>query len=228
MPLIVMAFIKPTYRVVLVEEGYVDANGAEQAVPGFAIMFAFFLVGAVSFSFFREHGWNTWERLRASSTTSAEVMAGKVIVPLAVSLSQLAVLFVVGGLLFDLNVRGSILGIVLLCIALGICLVALGLALTSLCRTITQVDAASNLGAILMAGLGGALAPISSLPDWARAVAPVTPSYWAMRGFQSVILFNHGVSSVILPVIVLLVFGSVFTLVAAARFRFEQTKVSWA
>lgn len=76
MPLIVMAFIKPTYRVALIEEGYVDANGAEQAVPGFAIMFAFFLVGAVSFSFFREHGWNTWERLRASSTTSAEVMAG--------------------------------------------------------------------------------------------------------------------------------------------------------
>src|SRR5437868_9051419 len=52
----------------------------------------------------------------------------------------------------------------------------------------SQLNAFSNLGAMVLAGVGGALAPTSALPSWARTLAPATPSYWAMRGFRQVIL----------------------------------------
>jgi ABC-2 type transport system permease protein len=91
-----------------------------------------------------------------------------------------------------------------------------------------QLNALGNLGALLLAGLGGALTPIPSLPAWARAIAPGTPSYWAMRGFRSVVLDGAGVGAVLLPSAMLLAFAAGLGTVAATRFRVDQRKMSWA
>ncbi|MHB8467506.1 MAG: ABC transporter permease [Acidimicrobiales bacterium] len=228
MPLVVMAFIKPAFRASLVVAGVHGANGAEQAVPGTAVMFSFFMVGNVGFAVFREHGWATWERLRASRARPLEIMAGKVVVPFLTLALQLTVLFGVGGLVFGLHVQGSVAGLVVVAAALALSLVALGLALLAICRTVNQLNAVANLGTMVFAGLGGAVAPISALPGWARAVAPVAPTYWAMRGFRAVILHPRGVGSVVLPAAVLLAFAAGFAMLAAMRFRFEEVKISWA
>jgi ABC-2 type transport system permease protein len=228
MPLLVMAFVKPAFRTSAgIFAGSNAAAGAAQAVPGVTVMFAFFLVGNVGFGVFREYGWNTWERLRASRASSAEVMAGKVVVPLGTLALQLVVLIGLGGLLFGLRVHGSVLAMATVAAAFAICLVCLGLLLLAVVRTVMQLNAISNLGTMLFAGLGGALAPVSTLPAWARTLSPATPSYWAMRGFRSVIR-GGGMSDVTLPITVLLLFAAGFAVVAAMRFRFDDTKVSFA
>lgn len=228
MPLIVMAFIKPAFSASPGALGGAGAvGGADHAVPGVTVMFAFFLVGNVGFGVFREHGWNTWERLRASRATPAEVMAGKVVVPLLTLALQLSVLIGLGGLLFDLHIRGSLLAMAAVATALAVCLVCMGLFLLAVTRTIMQLNAISNLGTMLFAGLGGALAPISGLPGWARAIAPSTPSYWAMRGFRDVI-GGGGLTQAALPVAMLLLFATGFATLAALRFRFDDVKVSFA
>ena len=50
MPLVVMAFVKPSFRFALVAQGHPGVNGAEQAVPGSTVMFSLFLMGNVGFS----------------------------------------------------------------------------------------------------------------------------------------------------------------------------------
>lgn len=215
MPLVVMAFIEPVFS-------------AEQVVPGMTVMFSLFLVGNLGFAVFREHGWNTWERLRASWASPAEVMLGKAVTPLACLALQLTVLFVLGGLLFGLTVRGPVVALVAVAAAYALCLLALGGVLLAVCRTVMQLNGITNLGAMLLAGLGGALAPIPELPGWARAIAPGTPSYWAMRGFRDVIVDGEGLAAVGLPVAVLLVSSVALAVVTLWRFRFEETKLSWA
>jgi ABC-2 type transport system permease protein len=215
MPLVVMAFIEPVFS-------------AEQVVPGMTVMFSLFLVGNLGFAVFREHGWNTWERLRASWASPAEVMVGKAVTPLACLAIQLTVLFVAGGLLFGLTVRGPMIALVAIAAAYAVCLLALGGVLLAVCRTVMQLNAITNLGAMLLAGLGGALAPIPELPGWARAIAPATPSYWAMRGFRDVIVHGEGLSAVGLPVLVLLASAAALAGITLWRFRFEETKLSWA
>lgn len=228
MPLLIMAFVKPAFRAALIDSGVRHANGAEQVVPGVATLFAFFMMGNLGFAVFREHGWNTWERLRASRAKPAEIMAGKTVTPLLSLGLQLSVLFVVGGLAFGLEVRGSHLALALVAASLAVCLVSLGFLLLSICRTVMQLNAVTNLGTLVLAGLGGAIAPITALPGWARAMAPAVPSYWAMRGFRSVILDTGGLGAVALPVFVLLAFSAGFAPIAGIRFRFEETKISWA
>jgi hypothetical protein len=61
-------------------------------------------------------------------------------------------------------------------------------------RAVQAVPA--NFGGVALAGLGGALVPPSALPGWAEAVASGTPSYWAMRGFRSVILDSDGAAGI--------------------------------
>lgn len=228
MPLVVMAFVKPGFRGALVANGVSDATGAEQAVPGMAVLFALFLVGNVGFGVFREHGWNTWERLRASFASPAEIMAGKVVVPVLTAGLQLTVLFGVGGLLYGLRVEGSVPALVLVAAAFALCLVCLGLVLLAVCRSVMQLNAIANLGAMVLGGIGGALTPITALPGWAQAVAPAVPSYWAMRGFRSVIIEPGGLADVVLPVAVLLSTAVALAAVAVWRFRFEETKVGFA
>ncbi|UQX03554.1 ABC transporter permease [Streptomyces sp. RerS4] len=228
MPLLIMAFMLPLFRTALRADDVPDATGAEQAVPGMAVMFLFFLVTVVGFAMFREHGWNTWDRLRAGPARPFELIAGRVVVPLAVAVVQLAVVFVAGGLLFDLRVRGPWLALVVVGVPLALCVVLVGLALVALCRTIAQLSVFANLLALLFAGLGGALTPLSALPQWARPLAPGVPSYWAMRGFSTVILDGGGVRAVLLPAGVLCAFAAGLTVVTLLFLRAHHRKLSWS
>ncbi|MDQ3106620.1 MAG: ABC transporter permease [Actinomycetota bacterium] len=226
MPLVMMAFFKPLARLALARDNP-GVNGSEFTVPAMTTMFAFFLVGFVGFSFFAEHQWNTWERLRASQASNVEILVGKITPAFILCLVQQAVLFAAGYVLFGLRIRGSVIGVVLICIALSLCLVSVGVLMAAVMRTQQQLNAISNLGAMVLAGVSGALVPLSVLPDWARAVAPVAPQYWAMRGFQSAILGDsgRGISPVFLPVAVLLAFALVLGALALFRFRFDDVKV---
>ena len=224
MPLVMMAFFKPVARLAIVGDNP-TANGSEFTVPGMTTMFAFFLVGFIGFTFFAERQWNTWERLRASPATNAEILVGKVVPAMMMCLFQQAMLFSLGYLLFGMRVRGSVLGLALVSVALTLCLVAIGVLMAAILRTQQQLNALSNLGAMILAGISGALVPLSVLPGWAQTVAPVAPQYWAMRGFRSTILEGGGVSSVLLPVAVLLAFGVVAGTIALFKLRFDDVDV---
>jgi ABC-2 type transport system permease protein len=225
MPLVLVALTKELFANALQAEGYPGANGSEFGVPGMAVAFAAFSVGYAGFTFFRDHGWGTWDRLRATPASSVDIMVGKVVPNVLVTVVQLGLLFVLGGPLFGLEVEGSWAAMALLVIVLALSLSAFGMLITSITRTMNQLNAVGSVGAMALAMLGGAWVPVATMPAWAQAVAPAIPTYWAMEGFQDVILDGAGVSAVITPALVLVAFGALFTLLAAWRFRFEDTKV---
>lgn len=225
MPLLLTPFLLPAFDEALRVGGLPDATGAEQAVPGMAVAFGFFLVGNVCFGFFREHAWNTWDRLRASSAGAPEILLGKMAVPLLQAAVQFVVLFVVGGFLMDLRVHGSWLELVAVAGCFGLYLVTAGLAVTALCRTFLQANVFANIGGLVLAGLAGAVVPFSLLPPWAQDVAPANPSYWAMQGYEHAILGKGG--GILAPVSILLAFSAVLGLIASVRFRFDEAKVGF-
>jgi ABC-2 type transport system permease protein len=227
-PIITMAFLKPAFRPALVHAGHAQANGAEHVVPGQAVVGAFFLVSMITLSFFAEHTWATWDRLRASAATSIEIVAGKAVPRIAIGITQLVVLLLAGVVVFDLRVRGDALAIAPLIVAFATCLVMLGVGVTAVCRTAQQANAIALAGMVLFGAIGGALVPFSVLPDWARAIAPVTPTYWAMRGLESVILDGAGFGGVALPAGVLLAMSALFAGLAARALRFDEAKIGFA
>ena len=154
-------------------------------------------------------------------------MTGKLIPTFTLALVQILSLFALGVILFELAIPGSVLGLIAVSIALSASLLSFGVAITALSRTTQQLNAWANVGGIVFATLGGALTPLSVMPGWVQDLAPFTPTYWAMRGYRSIVLDGSGVSSVLLPTVVLAAFAVGFALIAINRFRFEDSKIYW-
>ncbi len=225
MPLLLTAFLMPSARAQLRLSGYPTASGGAQLVPGMAVLFAFLGTTMVGTLFFREHAWGTWDRLRASPASTADIVLGKVAPLYLVQLVQLVVLFGAGRLLFGYRPTGSLLALAVVLVTFVAALSAFGVLLVALFATMDQALVIGNLGGMVMAGLGGALAPASTLPGWAQAVAHLTPAYWALRALHDVTLDGAGVRQVAVPTLILLGFALVFAAVAAWRFRPAAPKV---
>jgi ABC-2 type transport system permease protein len=227
-PLITVAFLKPAFRPALVQTGFAHANGAEQVVPGQAVMAAFYLVALITFSFFAEHSWATWDRLRASDASSLEIVLGKSLPRIAMGVLQLVVLLAAGVLVFGLHIRGDALALGPPIVAFCVALVLLGVCVTALCRTAQQANGFAFLGMVLFGAIGGAFVPLAVLPHWARNIAPATPTYWAMRSMHSVVLDGRGIGATMRPTLMLLALAVLFAAVAIARLRFDEAKVGFA
>lgn len=223
-PIITMAFIKPAFRAALQQTGYPHANGAEQVVPGQAAMNAFFVVSLTTFAFFSEHAYRTWDRVRASAATSPEIVVGKAVPRVGMVIAQLCVVLTAGVVLFDLHIKGNTLALAPLIVAFSISLVLLGVAVTAVCHSAQQANAFSYAGLVLFGAIGGAMVPLAVLPQWAKTIAPITPTYWAMRGFRSVILDGQGMSAMAAPITALAAMSLVFAAIALRKLRFDAPK----
>ncbi|MDJ0769969.1 MAG: ABC transporter permease [Ilumatobacter sp.] len=229
MPLAVMPLFERTMGLSLIDSGFGSATGAEQVVPGQAVLFAFFVAGSAGFSVYREHGWRTWDRLRASAAGPRSLLAGFAMPWILINVCYQLAVFVAGGAMLGLGFDGgSPVAALLVITGYAGCVVALVLLMASSFRTVQQMSAFQNVGAMVLAGLGGALVPIEQLPGWARAIAPATPAYWAMEGHRSVFLESGGIADVALPVLVLFGAAAAIGAIASMRFRADETKEFFA
>lgn len=217
MPLVAIAFLS---------EGLVGGPG--QAVPGLMILFAFLGLYNIGLAFFRDHGWRTWLRLRTLPVATSELVVGKSLPLIALYLLQSAVLLTAGYFLFDMPLTGSPAALAVAVVAVVASLYALGLMLVSLCRTMNQVTAASNVGGLLLAGMGGALTPVELLPSWAERIAPASPVYWALEALRGVLVDGDTVAELATPLLVLVAITVGALAVALTRFDAAETKEYYA
>lgn len=227
MPIVLMVLLSQSLGHVLLFEGYDDTPGSMHTVPGMACLFGFFSIAIVGFAIFREHGWSTWPRLRASGVGGPALFAGKLAVPAGMLVLQHAVLFGFGVGFLGFKVNGDWLAVALLALAFALMILCGGLAAAALLGTVQQVNAVTNLGTMVLGGLGGALVPVRELPEWVQPVAPASPVNWAMEGYRDVILDGAGVAD-ILPSLAAMS-GLAALLLAVARWRMndDTPKRTW-
>src|SRR5215470_903211 len=150
MPIVMAPLFDRTYRAVLVLSHHADASGADFAVPAQIVQFGFFLAPFTGFLFFRDHGWKTWSRLRASPATTADIVAGKALPMVGVGLLQMAILLAFGSLVLDLHLHANLVALVPVGFVYVCCAVAGGIALAAVLRTNQQLNALGFLGATVL------------------------------------------------------------------------------
>jgi ABC-2 type transport system permease protein len=97
----------------------------------------------------------------------------------------------------------------------ALALLALGAALATLVRSSGELAVISDVGALVLSSLGGALAPLSIMPTWAQYAAHISPGYWALQLIGAAISGDAG--SMLLPAVVLLALGLAAGLLAVRR-----------
>ncbi|TXT38968.1 MAG: ABC transporter [Planctomycetota bacterium] len=192
----------------------------DRLVPGFTVMFTFFLVNVMARSFIAERDIGTLRRLRIAPLSPIGLLIGKTLPYLLISLLQSVALFVFGRLLFDMT-WGEQPGLMLPLIACtSLAATSLGLLIAASVRTDAQVSSYSNLIVITLAGISGCFVPRDWMPDVMKEISLVTPHAWSLIGYLEVLSNPEPEVAVIAKsCLMLLGFSAVFFVIGYRRFR---------
>ena len=173
-PMILMWLTKP-----LLTRLMPDA-GTAQDVTGPLVFSSTLALQIVGMSLLSERTWRTWEMLRATPATAPELLIGKAFPVLAVLLLQQAVVIGYGVGVAGLTVTGPPFLLLLAMLVWSVTLLAAGSLLATLVTSHSQLAMLTDIGAIMLSTLGGALLPVSMMPAIAQHLAPASPGYWAI------------------------------------------------
>ena len=161
-------------------------SGASYFGPAMAIFFLFFTTSFAARSLLAEREQGTMPRLLAAPVRAANVIAGKALTGLATGVASLAVMFVVFGLLLDID-WGDPLTLAVLSVATVLAVMGISSVVQSFTRTQEQADAYSSMVGVLLALIGGSFFPIFQMPDLVQRISVVAPNAWALRGFNDIV-----------------------------------------
>ena len=185
-------------------------------------MFSFFLVLSVGWLFVGERKNGTLVRLRAAPLTRSQILFGKLLPCLAVSLVQGLFLLAAGRMIFGMT-WGSRPDLLLpLVICTSFAAVGLSVLVASIARTETQVAVYGTLIVLVLGGVSGSLMPRDLMPEQMKKISLITPHAWALDAYSQLLASpNPDVSAVLTSCGVLLAFGLVFTVIAWWRMDLE-------
>ncbi len=183
---------------------------------GFILMLTAVLSTALSVVREKERG--TMEQLRVSSLTPGELLVGKTIPYLAISLVATAVILLAARVLFGVVVRGSYLDLFAVTFVYLVGALGLGLLVSSVADSQAmafQLGAATSmLPSILLSGF---IFPIRSMPAAVRALTYAVPARYFLVVLRGVILKGAGLAPYLTDLAFLLAYALVVIGLAFAR-----------
>lgn len=190
----------------------------EQVVPGYTVMFTFFIIMTMTQNFLGEKESGMLSRLRSTPMNPMSYLIGMWIPAILTVLIQNAVLLGFGHFVYGLHL-GNLLAVVALCICLAVCGTGIGLAISLLIKGGNQGRGITMLITMGGAALGGLWFPTELMPHFAQVIGQFTPQYWAQHGLQDVMIRGAEIGDVWKSIAVLLAFGVAGLMVALMRFN---------
>jgi ABC-2 type transport system permease protein len=186
--------------------------------PNIAVVFLFIGAGLGMRSLLMERAAGTLARVTAAPLRPLQIVLGKLAAIFVTGLATVFVIWAATSLLFGAD-WGDPLGVVLLSVAATVAVCGIAVFLTSLAKTEQQAFGITMLVGLGLALLGGNLLPSGSLPTFFQELSLGTPNGWALVGFGRLDQLGDPVSSVVGPVIALMVIAAVSGGLALFRVR---------
>ncbi|PZC46412.1 MAG: ABC-type multidrug transport system, permease component [Chloroflexi bacterium] len=196
-----------------------DFNAGDFTMPGYLTMFVFFAAALSAEAIAKERQNHTLERLMANGVRRESVVLGKFFGATYKGLIQLAVLWSVGVLAFNVDLGVSPVATILLSVLMVLASAGFGILLASFVRTVRAASSAGVLSALVLAPIGGSWWPLFIAPPFMQFLAKLTPHGWANAGFNKLMLFGADFGDVLWEMTALLAFGLAFLAVALLKFR---------
>jgi ABC-2 type transport system permease protein len=196
-------------------------NPYTQSSPGIMVQFVIFGLTMSSALLVLERKSGALQRLLTTPIRRAEVIAGHVLSAFVVSFCQQALLIAVGQLALDVDYMREPLAILMVMVALAFWISSTGLFVGAVAKNEDQVVVFSLIAMMVLSAMGGAWFPLDITGKAFAAVGHLTPTAWAMDGFQNIVQRGLGLNAVLLPVGVLLAYGLAFFGLAVWRLGLE-------
>ncbi len=174
-------------------------------VMGLAAMMVTFMLSVVSLV--HERGAFTLERVLTTPITESEFVTGYALAFGILALIQSTVILLAAVLLFDIQIVGDALLVLLVIFLLGLGMLGLGFLLSAIAKS--EFQAIQFLPIILFPSilLAGVFWPLEAVPDVLRPVSNFIPLTYAVEASRSIMIRGWGLENVWLQLLVLSVFA---------------------
>ncbi|MGX1265691.1 ABC transporter permease [Rossellomorea marisflavi] len=188
-----------------------------QIVPGYTVMFSFYIMISIVVAFVKERNGGMVARVASTPLPKLQYFLGKWIPFIVLVLLQIVVLFSFGVAVYDLPL-GDPLALIVLSISLALISTGCGLAMAVLVKTENMGIGLTQVIALGGALLGGLWMPIEFMPEAIQGMAQFLPQHWALKGYKTIILDGGNLLDIWASILVLLGYAIVSIAVAMAAY----------
>ncbi len=194
-------------------------NTSNFVLPGYLTMFVFFTAAMGAEALARERQTHTLERLMANGARRESLIVGKFLAGGIIGVTQVAVMWTVGALAFNIDLGASPTAVILLSLLMVVASAAFGVLLASFVSNVRTASAAGVLTSLVLAPIGGSWWPLFITPPFMQSLGRLTPHGWANVGLNKLMLFGAEFADVLPEMAALAIFAVVFLSLALWRFR---------
>ncbi|HEX6991302.1 MAG TPA: ABC transporter permease [Gemmatimonadales bacterium] len=189
-------------------------------VPGIiGVLLSLTMVLIASMAVVRERERGTLEQLVVTPIGKSSIMLGKMLPYLLMGYIQIFVILLLGGLLFHVPVRGSLLLLLALSFPFILASLGVGILMSTMVRTQAQ---AIQLGFFYMMPnilMSGFMFPVDAMPKVAQWIAALMPLTYFLEVLRGILLKGVGLGALWPEALILLGFTVLLVLGATVRFR---------
>ena len=188
-----------------------------QLAPGFAMLFAFFMVSHLADAVVNERSMGTLRRLMSTPLSKTSLLLGKALPYFIMAVTQMIFVLWFSNQFFGLPLGNSPLALMVIILATSLVVAGLGILIAGLARTPTQSGAVAIFIVLAMGVASGSMMPQIKM----EGIGLITPHHWALEGIQNVIARGMGMEGVLMQSGILLGMAVLFFIVGAWRFKYE-------
>ena len=188
--LLFWALILPIIFTVLFISVFTSGAGEQESreiilsiVPGYTIMFVFFIMISMTESFLKDSKIGMVARIASTPLPSNLYLLGKWVSCMYIVFIQITVLLLFGKLVYQIPLEQPV-SLLVLSVLLTFTVTGIGLALAVIVKTNNMGIALTQVIALGGALLGGLWVPVEMMPDILQKTSQLLPQYWAHQAFQ--------------------------------------------
>ncbi len=211
--------VKLTMSSINREKSTKENPGLVQAVVGTGIMMLLFGIAGIGGSLLEEKENGTLKRLVLSPIKLTDILFGKMLTTLVISIAQLIVMFLFSWLVFDLNIFKDIVALSLMILATAFAVSGFGVLIVSLVKSRQQLSGFSTIVILVMSALGGSMMPIFMMPEFMQKLAVISVNYWGIQGFFDIFWRELPLVDILPRLAVLVGIGLIMTFLSIPLFK---------
>jgi len=185
-------------------------NSTQHNVPAWSIFAMFFMVISLGSNIVKERLSGSFVRLQTIPASFSLVLISKIFIYLAVAMSQLAVIFLLGKFFFpvlglpSLTLPSNLLGLLIISFLSAFSAISFAMLVGTYAKTQEQASGFGAITVLIFAAIGGIWVPSFVMPAYLQNIGKISPLHWCLEGFYTLFL-KGGEWNLLLPTILFLI-----------------------